>query len=78
MQIKVQTVYKIAEFAIETFAIELLEKTSHQYVYGPAIAPDSGTPERESFEEVLLIDRLREAVGRFHSTGPLRKAPRIG
>jgi type I restriction enzyme R subunit len=31
----------ITESAIEKFAIELLEKSGYQYVYGPAIAPDS-------------------------------------
>ena len=33
---------KITESAIEQFAIELLEKSGYQYVYGPDIAPDYG------------------------------------
>ena len=61
---------KIAESAIESFAIELLEKQGYQYVYGPAIAPDSDTPERASFEDVLLLDRLKAAVGRINPTVP--------
>jgi type I restriction enzyme R subunit len=61
---------KITESAIETFAIELLEKCSYQYIYAPSIAPDSETPERESFEDVLLIERLRTAVGRINPTVP--------
>jgi type I restriction enzyme R subunit len=44
------TANKITESAIETFAIELLEKLGYQYVYAPDIAPDSETPERERFE----------------------------
>ncbi len=35
------TTSKITESAIETFAIELLEKHSYQYIYCPDIAPDS-------------------------------------
>jgi len=30
---------KITESAIEKFAIELLEKQGHQYIYAPSIAP---------------------------------------
>lgn len=63
-------VNKITESAIEKFAIELLEKSGYQYIYAPSIAPDSDTPERESFEDVLLIDRLRTAVGRINPSIP--------
>ncbi len=61
---------KITESTIEKFAIELLEKCGYQYIYGPTIASDGNTPERESFEDVLLLDRLREAVGRINPTIP--------
>src|SRR5690606_15996062 len=61
---------KITESAIETFAIELLENQGYQYIYGPAIAPDSDTPERSSFEEVLLLDRLKSAVARINPAVP--------
>jgi hypothetical protein len=56
---------KITESEIEQFAIELLEKQGYHYVYAPNIAPDSDTPERSSFEDVLLLYRLRKAVGRI-------------
>jgi type I restriction enzyme, R subunit len=59
-------VNKITESAIETFAIALLERQSYNYVYGPDIAPDSEIPERTSFEEVLLLERLRKAVARIN------------
>lgn len=61
---------KITESAIEQFAIELLEKSGFQYVYGPDIAPDSETPERALFEDVLLIDRLTAAVARINPKIP--------
>ncbi len=57
---------KITESAIEKFTVELLEKSGYQYLYAPAIAPDSETPERESYEEVLLLERLRTALGRIN------------
>jgi type I restriction enzyme R subunit len=61
---------KITESAIERFTIELLEKQGYQYIYAPDIAPDSETPERESFEDVLLIEHLRNAVGRINPALP--------
>ena len=61
---------KITESAIETFAIELFEKLGYQYVYGPDIAPDSEAPERERFEDVLLLERLRSAAARINPTIP--------
>lgn len=61
---------RIAESDIESHAIELLEKQGYEYVYGPSIAPDSATPERASFEDVLLRDRLKNAVQRINPTIP--------
>lgn len=57
---------KITESSIEQHTIELLEKEGYQYIYGPDIAPDSDSPARQSFEEVLLLDDLRSAVGRIN------------
>ena len=56
---------RITESSIEEFAINLLEKQGYQYVYAPDIAPDSDTPERNRFEDVLLLERLQSAVGRI-------------
>ncbi|MGV7223182.1 MAG: type I restriction endonuclease subunit R [Nitrospinales bacterium] len=61
---------KITESEIEKFAIELLESSGYQYIYAPDIAPDSGTPERQSFEEVLLLERLQTAVSRINPSLP--------
>jgi len=61
---------RITESAIEKFAIELLEKQGYQFIYAPSIAPDSDTPERQSFEDVLLMERLQTAVGRINPSIP--------
>ena len=61
---------RITENSIEEFAIELLEKLGYESVYGPDIAPDGETPERESYEQVLLIDRLRKALKRINKNRP--------
>ncbi|MDI9394539.1 MAG: type I restriction endonuclease subunit R [Euryarchaeota archaeon] len=57
---------KITESEIENFAIELLEQQGYQYIYAPDIAPDGKTPERASYEDLLLSGRLRKAVGRIN------------
>jgi len=64
------TTNKITESAIEELAIDLLEKQGYQYIYAPDIAPDSETPERNRFEDVLLLDRLRTAVSRINQKIP--------
>jgi len=61
---------RITENIIESFAIELFEKLGYEYIYGPTIAPDGETPERETYEQVLLIDRLRKAVKRINKSIP--------
>lgn len=60
----------ITEDTIESFAIELLEKLGYNYIYAPDIAPDGKTPERETYEQVLLVDRLKNSVKRINKTIP--------
>jgi type I restriction enzyme R subunit len=61
---------KITESEIETFAIEMLEKQSFSYLYAPDIAPDSDTPLRSGFDDVLLTSRLKAAIDRINPTIP--------
>jgi len=62
---------KISESSVEQHALQLLRKQGFGYIFGPAIAPDSDTPARRSFEEVLLLDRLREGVARINPALPV-------
>ncbi|MEI7810965.1 MAG: type I restriction endonuclease subunit R [Ignavibacteria bacterium] len=61
---------KITESDIELFAIEQLEYLGCQYIFAPDIAPDGKNPERETFEDVLLIERLQKAAGRINPNIP--------
>lgn len=61
---------KITENIIESFAIELLDKLGYEYIYAPDIAPDGQNPERESYEQVLLMNRLQNAVKRINRSIP--------
>lgn len=62
---------RITEHTIETFAIELLEDLGYRYIYAPEIAPDGDYPERDSYEEVLLTKRLKNAIARINPDMPL-------
>jgi type I restriction enzyme R subunit len=64
------TTNKITESEIEKLAFELLEHQGYQYIYAPYIAPDSDTPERNRFEDVILLDRLRTAVSQINPSIP--------
>ena len=67
---------KITENNIEEFTIELLERLGYQYIYAPDIAPDSenrNSPieNRKSYEDVLLIERLQNAIHRINPAIPV-------
>ncbi len=61
---------RITEHSIEEFAIELLDKLGYEYIYAPNIAPDGETPERKTYEQVLLVERLQNAVKRINKYIP--------
>jgi type I restriction enzyme R subunit len=61
---------KLTENAIEEYAIELLQGLGYGYCHGHDLAPDGASPERASFADVLLLERLREAITRLNPTVP--------
>ena len=60
----------ITEDKIETFAIEVLQSMGWEYVHGLAIAPGAEQAERENFEQIILVDRLRKSVSVLNPTIP--------
>jgi type I restriction enzyme R subunit len=56
----------ITEDKIEAFTIEQLQSLGWEYTYGLSIAPGSEHQERETYEQVILIGRLRAAVARLN------------
>lgn len=62
---------RITENEIEQLAIDLFQSQGYDYIYAPDIAPDAENAERNSFDEVLLLQRLRNAVRRINPMIPI-------
>lgn len=60
----------ITEDKIETFAIETLQSMGWEYVHGLSMAPGAEQAERESFEQIILVDRLRKTVSALNPNIP--------
>ncbi|HIP28450.1 MAG TPA: hypothetical protein EYG82_04680, partial [Sulfurovum sp.] len=52
----------INEDQVEQLAIEWFKELGYDYLHGYDIAPDSSTPERSNYQEVLLSNRLHTAL----------------
>jgi type I restriction enzyme R subunit len=61
----------ITENTIERMAIEILQSQGWDYANGKEISPEGLFCERESFSEVVLLRRLRDALARLHATIPV-------
>ena len=57
---------QLTESAIETFAIQILERQGYSFIHGPDLAPDGETPERRDYSDVLLAGRLEQALRRIN------------
>ena len=60
----------INEDQVEQLAIEWFKELGYDYLHGYDIAPDSNTPERNSYQEVLLSSRLHTALTKLNPTLP--------
>ena len=54
------------ESHVEEAALEWLAGLGYAVLYGPDISPDGSRPERGSYDQVLLTERLREALARLN------------
>lgn len=60
----------MTEDQLELEALDWLTGTGYTHLYGPDIALDGPTPERDTFQQVLLADRLRNAIARLNPAVP--------
>lgn len=57
---------KLTESDIENLAVKLLDSVGYNYLHGSVIAPDGETPERASYFDVILQDRLCKAIANIN------------
>ncbi len=60
----------VTESVVEQAALAWLEAVGWRVVYGPDIAPDTPAAERRDYGEVVLTQRLRDALARLNPTLP--------
>jgi len=60
----------MTEDQLEQEALGWLTEAGYQVLYGPDIASDGSAPERADYRQVVLVDRLREAIARLNPAIP--------
>ena len=58
--------HNMDEAAYERQVIEWLAGIGWSHAFGPDIAPDGDAPERSSFKDVVLVERLEDAIARLN------------
>ena len=69
------------ESIVEDATLEWFGELGYAVGHGPHLAPGEPAAERDSFSEVVLVGRLREAIRRLNPAIPeeaLRKVLRVG
>ncbi len=62
--------YTITESEVEEAALEILSELGYKILHGPDIAPDGAAPERKSYSDIVLVDRLKNAIDRLNPSIP--------
>ncbi len=60
----------MTEDQLEQETLSWLADVGYTHVYGPDIAPDGSAPERSNYTQVVLVERLREAIQRLNPNVP--------
>ena len=58
------------ESIVEDAAFEWFGELGYAFGHGPHLAPGEPAAERDSFSEVVLVGRLREAIRRLNTAIP--------
>ena len=61
----------MTEDQLEQETLAWLSDVGYSHLYGPDIAPDGDAPERDDYRQVVLVERLRDAVARLNPSIPL-------
>jgi len=62
--------HSITESEVEQASLDILSGMGYSVINGPDIAPDGPIPERQSYSDILLNGRLRDAIDRLNPKIP--------
>ena len=60
----------LSESIVEEAALNWFEEVGYSIAHGPEMAPGEVASERDSFADVILVGRLRDAINRLNPTIP--------
>ena len=63
--------FDFKENELEEATIEILQELGYEYIHGSELSPDADYPERDNFRDVILRDRIEEALSRINRDLPL-------
>lgn len=61
---------RTTESVVEEAALGWLEQLGYEVKFGPDITPGELFAERDSYDQVVLVQRLKDAIDRLNSTIP--------
>jgi type I restriction enzyme R subunit len=61
----------MTEDQLEQEALAWLADVGYTHLYGPDLAADGDRPERQSYQQVLLLERIRHAIARLNPKLPV-------
>jgi type I restriction enzyme R subunit len=61
-----RTLLTFHESVVEEAALGYFRELGYDTKFGPDIAPDGKTPERQNWNDVVLVERLKAAIGRIN------------
>ncbi|MFJ2492375.1 type I restriction endonuclease subunit R [Pseudomonas iridis] len=61
----------MTEDQLEQETLSWLAEVGYTHLYGPSIAYDGESPERDSYRQVVLVERLRSAIAKLNPKVPL-------
>jgi type I restriction enzyme R subunit len=60
----------ISEDTVEQATLDLFKELGYSVANGPSTGPGEPATERNSFSEVVLVERLKAAIARFNTALP--------
>lgn len=63
-------IFDFNEDTLEQASLEILESLGYEYIHGKEISPNGQFPERESFKEVILKEKVKDALFKINKGLP--------